>query len=134
MANCIAFSARGAGHTSYGNDDLLEYQTTILNEGGAWDSRDFTAPEDGCYHFALSFVKDSYYHNGTTDDVFVRIYHNGAYKGRGWSGEGSGKRGTGALALTLKLNAGDKITTKAGSDGGHQRHVAEYFFTGFKVG
>ena len=49
------------------------------------------------------------------------------------SGEGAGKRGTGACSLVLKMNKGDHVETYATSDGDLKRHFDHCYFTGFRL-
>lgn len=127
---CVAFSAQGSGHISAGADQKLSYSNTILNEGWSWDGSEFKAPVKGIYSFDISFVKDSYYHGGTQDDVNIILIKNSSSLGNAWSGEGTGRRGTGSFSINLKLEKGDKIFTRIHSDGGRKRHVANYNFNG----
>lgn len=130
----VAFSTTGRSHTSSNNDDKLQYDTNYTNLGSGWNGRDtFTAPCNGLYVFTVSFVKDAYYLDGTTDDVFVTIRRNGSSVGFAWSGEGAGMRGTGTYTVALHLNAGDEVDTQAGSDAGFKRHIVMFNFTGFLV-
>ncbi|MBK8516216.1 MAG: hypothetical protein IPL55_07970 [Saprospiraceae bacterium] len=137
----IAVSVYGTTHISSGVPVWLEYPYTRTNEGSpgglmggfGWDgSTQFAAPCDGLYHFSISFVKDSYYFQGTTDDVnvyFVKLPATGASGvryGNAWSGEGDGRRGTGTDNIILRLKEGDNITTWVYSDGGPKRHLAYY--------
>ncbi len=104
--------------------------------GGGWTpgGGTFIAPCPGLYSFSISFVKDAYYHGGTTNDVFVHITHNGVEKGYAWSGAGAGNRDTGAYNLVLLLQQGDYVQTFVSSDGnGATRHLARYNFTGHLV-
>ena len=136
IMSCIAFSAECKKHTSYGDNsldkDIIEYNRTILNEGNHWDGRDFTAPEDGCYHFTINFVKDGYSSGGTQDDVYVALYHMNTHVGSAWSGQGD-RRSTGCLSVNLKLKVGDKIKTYAQSDGGRARNIVAIYISGFKI-
>jgi hypothetical protein len=135
----IGFSATGNSHVSAAGSTLLGYATTYTNTSintnnfPAWISggSTFIAPCTGMYVFAISFVKDSYYYGGTTDDVNVNIYQNGVNKGRAWAGEGGGNRETGAYTVVLNMNANDWVQTFVSSDGGPTRHLAQYNFSGF---
>ena len=133
VCHCIAFTAKLNTHVSHGEDLMLEFRDTILNEGLVWNSKEFRVTVSGLYHFDLNFVKDSYYHGGTQDDVSVYIKHNNVSHGSAWSGEGGGRRGTGAYSTTLRLTKGDIISTFVHSDGGHQRHIAQLTFTGVLI-
>jgi hypothetical protein len=141
--NAIAFSVTGNCHVSNGIDIPLEYSIVITDEGQGWAAGApvmFVAPCNGLYFFTIDFVKDSYYNNGTTDDVAIDLIKvpsgssSGWYVGDAWSGEGAGSRGTGTYNVVLRLNFGDKVYTKAHSDGGLQRHIIEYHFSGFSIG
>ncbi len=132
----VAFSVTGAGHVSQGGDILLGYQATYTNLGGGWvnGGGTFIAPCTGLYSFTVSFVKDSYYYGGTSDDVFVYVAHNGIYKGYAWSGEDSVQnRNTGAYTVALFMTAGDYVQTYVSSDSGRMRHVSQFNFTGYMV-
>ncbi len=138
----IGFGATGSittrsHHVSAGNEVLLHYPDE--HTSGLLGQALFVAPCDGLYFFSISFIKDAYYYSATTDDVYVVIRQNGVYKGRAWSGEGAGYRGTGAYSVVLELTAGDWIQTFAHSDGwpwptgGKTRHLMEHNFSGFLI-
>jgi len=132
----VAFSVTGSGHVSQGGATLLGYQTTYTKLGGGWvdGGGTFIAPCTGLYSFTVSFVKDSYYYDGTPDDVYVHVAHNGSYKGFAWSGQDSAQnRNTGTYTVALFLNAGDYLQTYAASDGGRKRHIHTFNFTGHLV-
>lgn len=132
--SCLAFTVTGAGHVSQDGATKLIYQKVELNEAWGWNGEDFVAPFSGIYHFDVMFVKDGYYYDGTQDDVFVDVMKNATVRiARAWSGEGSGKRGTGCAAFNTKLAAGDVISTMANSDGGPKRHIALYTFSGHLI-
>ncbi len=128
----IAFSARCTEHVSNASNALITYDRTLL-ESDFWDGTRFTAPRDGVYFFSISFVKDAYYHDGTEDDVYVHLCKNNEFVGFAWSGQGTGKRGTGALSLTLHLKQNDVITPKTDDDESvsDKRHISEAYITGF---
>ena len=130
---CIAFNATGNNHVSVGNDQTLSYPVTTLNEGWSWNGMEFISPINGVFQFTIMFVKDSYYYGGTTDDVKVLLIHNGNSTGSAWSGQQTGRRGTGTFTINIKLNKGDKISTRVNSDGGFQRHLATYTFSGHLI-
>lgn len=134
----IAVSVYGNNHFTSGQDVLLTYKNVITNEGGAWNpsiASHFVAPCAGLYFFTISFVKDAYYHGGTTDDVMVYLTKNvTTMVGEAYSGEGAGMRGTGVYSVTLRLAQGDAVQTFVHSDGGPMRHLAEYNFTGYRIG
>jgi len=132
----VAFSVTGNNHVSQGGNILLGYPITYTNLGGGWVSGGgtFIAPCAGLYSFTVSFVKDPYYYDGTYDDVFIHIAHNGVYKGYAWSGADNVlNRNTGTYTVALFMNAGDYVQTYAGSDGGYKRHIGQFHFTGFMV-
>jgi len=136
---CIGFSAVGGSHSSYGNPDLMNFPTTHLNEGGAWNGSAFTAPLGGYYYFHLSFVRDSYYKGGTPDDVTMQLRLNGNLVGEAVAGESdsqdpAAKRMTGAYSVVLRLVPGNIITVTSSSDGGPPRHLLKYEITGFRLG
>lgn len=133
---CIAFSAAGTDHTSYGNPDQLHFATTLLDEGSAWNGSAFTAPYQSNYFFRFGFVRDSYYYGGSWDDVELELRVNGvkvasAFAGESDANDPDAKRMTGSCAVALKLNAGDVVTAFSSSDGGVARHLAKYELTGF---
>jgi hypothetical protein len=132
----VAFSVTGASHVSQGNALLLGYNDKIYtNVGGGWpnvlNGSTFTAPCTGLYVFTVSFVRDSMYNGGSTDDVYVFIDKNGTSMGSAWSGEANVYRMTGTYTVTMMLSAGDSVHTTVGSDGGYKRHLANYNFSGF---
>lgn len=124
--SCIAFTVRGSGQESSGDPSKLPYEVVDLNEGWGWQVSDFIAPVTGIYHFDLVFQKDV---PGTADDVFVLIQKNTTWIGQAWAGEGT-IRGTGSVALNVRLEKGDVISTHASSDGGVRRKVSNYIFSG----
>lgn len=133
-----AFSARCNGHDSNGTPDVIHYETTITNEGGAWDGAEaFTVPVAGTYYFAIQFVKDAFHKHGTADDVYVNLQMKVgsvfSVPAFAWSGEGAGQRGTGAVSAALKLPKGALVRTTAGSDTGVTRYLALVMFSGFRV-
>jgi hypothetical protein len=139
----IAFSVFDNNHNTALQDVILEYKNVITDEGGGWNAGApamFIAPCNGLYYFSISFEKDAYYLNGTTDDVMIFLTKVpfgstvGTYIGYAWSGEGDGMRGTGAYDVVLRLKVGDKVYTKVHSDGGLTRHLYYYNFTGFSIG
>jgi len=139
----VAFSVSGNNHVSSGMDVILEYNKVITDEGPVWavGAPIFIVPCNGLYCFSIDFVKDAYYNNGTTDDVSINLIkvpfippYVGTCIGYAWSGEGAGMRGTGAYDVVLKLKQGDKIYTTVHSDGGRNRHLMYYNFSGFSIG
>jgi len=127
-------AVQGSEHSSVGNNVTMRYQSVSSNNGGGWvGPSTFFAPTTGVYFLAITAVKDAYYHGGTQDDVYMFLRRNGDYLGHGWSGEGTGMRGGLAYSTMLRLNAGDRITTLAGSDNGLPRHLAKYELSGFKL-
>ena len=129
----VGFSASGGPHVSSGSPSTLAYTTTLTNEGDAFDGTNFTAPYAGLYNFTVTFVKDTFNHGGTNDDVYVTIAQNTVWKGSAWAGEGGGSRFSATYNVLLKLNAGDVISTIVSSEIGLQRHLLEYNFQGFRV-
>ena len=132
----VAFSVTGTGHVSQGGDTLLGYQTTYTNLGGGWvhGGGTFIAPCTGLYSFTVSFVKDPYYYDGTSDDVSVHVAYNGIYKGYAWSGAASSLgRSTGTYTVALFMNAGDYLQTFASSQNGRKRHLGQFNLTGYMV-
>ena len=129
------FSAQGKTHTSDGNPDLMVYSSppNVNVPSGSWSGSTCTVPVAGVYFFCITFVKDSFYEGGTQDDVWVELRVNGNIIGHAWSGEGDGRRSTGAFNAALPLKVGDRVETWASSDGGYKRHIAEYQFSGFLV-
>jgi hypothetical protein len=96
---------------------ILTYDITYTRENALWDGSVFTAHRDGLFVVTVSFVKDAYYHDGTQDDVYVTVYRedvsgNRKSMGNAWSGEGTGKRGTGTYTVVVELKEGEKILTK----------------------
>jgi hypothetical protein len=128
---CLAFTVRGVNHVSQGGNTKLIFQNVDLNESWGWNGQDLVAPVAGIYHFDISFMKDAFYYNGTTDDVFVHLIKNGAGAplATAWSGEGP-KRAAGGVSINTRLQVGDIISTMANSDGGRNRHIAMYTFSG----
>lgn len=134
--SCLAFTVRGAGHVSQGAPAKLAFQVVDLNESWGWNGQDFVAPVSGIYHFDTSFVKDSYYFNGTQEDVTVEIIKNGAASAplaAAWSGEGAGGRGTGCVSFNTRLQVGDVISAMVKCDGSQNRHLAMYTFSGHLI-
>jgi hypothetical protein len=132
----VAFSVTGTGHVSQGGDTLLGYRNTYTNLGGGWvhGGGTFIAPCTGLYSFTISFVKDPYYYEGTSDDVYVHVAHNGIYKGNAWSGTTSALgRSTGTYTVALFMNAGDYLQTFAASQNGRKRHLGQFNLTGYMV-
>ncbi|MFD2565887.1 C1q-like domain-containing protein [Pseudotenacibaculum haliotis] len=130
---CVAFSGQGDNHVSFGTDKLLNYPNTISNEGWSWNGSEFITPVDGIYNFSISFVKDTFYHGGTQDDVHIILFKNELSIGHAWSGEGSGRRSTGSFQVNIKLKRGDKVFTQIHSDSKKKRHVAYYVFNGHLI-
>ncbi len=143
----IAVSVVGYEDINGGQDVLLHYNhikdLTWTNEGGAWDGiSNFVAPCPGLYYFAMTFVKDPTYNNGTTDDVSVWITKNGKYIVYAWAGENDcthsvktqTDRGTGATHVILRLKIGDIIQTHVGSDSGRPWYIRNFNFSGHRIG
>lgn len=138
----IAVSVMGANHYSSGQDVLLNYPLPTpprANEGGAWfGNSTFIAVCPGLYYFAVDFVKDTAYHGGTNDDVYIYIARNGSYLGAAWAGEMEPSqqydRSTGAYHVILRLQLGDYIQTFVHSDGGVMRNIYNYNFSGHRIG
>lgn len=128
---CLAFTVRGVNHVSQGGNTKLIYQNVDLNESWGWNGIDFVAPVAGIYHFDLDIVKDAYYFNGTADDVYVHLIKNstGAPLATAWCGQGS-MRATGCVSINAQLQVGDIVSTMANSEGGLNRHIAMYTFSG----
>jgi hypothetical protein len=140
----IAVSVAGQWLGTGGADTILNYATVITNVGGSpapWIGGSiFLAPCPGHYFFTVSFVKDTYYpcsaNGGTQDDVSIYLTRNGSLIGpnAAWSGEGAGRRGTGAFGVAVRLNQNDAVQSWVHSDGGQHRCLAAYNFTGFRIG
>ncbi len=123
----IAISVAGQGHVSKGNPTHITFSQVITNEGGAWMNNTFIVPKKGLFYFDLNMVKDSYYHQGTQDDVMLYLIVNGTQSyGNAWSGEGDGRRGTGSFSTILSLNQNDEVKVYVRSDGNRKRHIAKY--------
>jgi hypothetical protein len=132
----VAFSVTGAGHVSQGNPTLLGYQSTFTNTGGGWTpgGGTFIAPCSGLYVFTTSFMREaSSAYSGTSDDVFIHIYLNGASRGYAWSGQANIIRSTGTYTVALLLQQGDYVQTYVSSQSGYKRHLNKYDFTGYLV-
>ncbi len=132
----VAFTVQGAAHVSQGGTTLLGYSYTITNTGGGWvpGGGTFIAPCAGLYSFTVTLVKDPYKNDGTSNDVYLYITHNGSNKGYAWAGQTStAARETGTYTLATTMDAGDYVQTFAGSDGGEKRNIGKYNFTGFLV-
>ena len=142
----LALSVRKFENSNGGQDVLLSYLPTdsvvVTNEGGAWGNNStFFTPCPGLYFFAVDFVKDPTYHNGTTDDVYVFIAKNSKYVGYAWAGENDClnsvkpqvDRGTGAYHVILRLVPGDYIQTYVGSDSGRPWHIYNCNFSGHRI-
>jgi hypothetical protein len=131
----VVVSVEGRTHTSDGNPDVLQYDTTHLIEppsGNIWSGKSlFTAPATGIYMVSFGFVKDTYYHGGTDDDVFMTLRKNAdAALCRAWSGQGAGRRDSASHVCAVRLNRGETLDTVADSDGpGLKRHLASYYLT-----
>ncbi|MCK6474529.1 MAG: complement C1q domain-containing protein [Planctomycetes bacterium] len=131
----VAFSAGGSRHLSEGAPAIVKYNCLVTDTAGCLhDQTTFRAPVGGVYVFLLSFVKDAHYHDGTKDDVRIRLRLNGKDLGSAWAGETEGDRSTGTYAVALSLKAGDELQTFAESDGGRTRHIFEQSWTGFRIG
>lgn len=129
----LVFSAKNESHRSSGAPTMISYDSTVVNEGRAWDgATTFIAPTAGVYFFTIGFVKEAF-GEPTEDDVFVHLNRGDETLGSAWSGQGAGFRGTGTLSLAIHLAAGDKITTFAASDEGAQRLIRRLHFTGFLI-
>ncbi|MCK6470930.1 MAG: hypothetical protein L6R28_04210 [Planctomycetes bacterium] len=131
----VAFSAEGLRHLSEGDPAILKYNRPVTDTADCLhDQTTFRVPVDGVYVFMLSFVKDAHYHDGTKDDVRMRLRLNGKDLGSAWAGETEGDRSTGIYAVALSLKVGDELQTYAESDGGRKRHIFEPCWTGFRIG
>jgi hypothetical protein len=142
----IAFSVWGVWHGSTGPDSLIPYPNIITNEGGRWlpgglfINMFMACP--GLYYFTVTFTRDAYvgpglcaYGPGTDNDIGVYLTKNFvAVPGGAWAGEGDGKRATATWGVTLRLDHNDIITPWVHSDGGPPRCLADYSFTGFRIG
>ncbi|GAB1543608.1 hypothetical protein NUACC21_62830 [Scytonema sp. NUACC21] len=131
----IVFSVSGKTHISDGDPDVLQYPTTHINFGEAWQNSSlFKIPVTGIYFFTISFVKDSLLEGGTEDDVYIILRKNLSEEiGRAWSGEAAGKRDNATYTVSLKLQKGDIIDTLAASDSTIKRHIRSYRFTGYLI-
>jgi len=148
----VAISARGNAFGTSGADHVLTYPTNDTNEGGAWIGNtilEISGACSGLYHLEVQFEKDSFYTNcngspgplGTQDDVSI-YFRNLSLPGfpvlgsqaGAWSGEGDGRRGTGAYGLVVRLHAGDTVSTWVHSDGGYFRCLAVYTFAAYRIG
>jgi hypothetical protein len=78
-------------------------------------------------------MKDVYYNDGTTDDVYLSLYKNGESRGFAIAGETSSRRVTGAYTGAMFLERGDVVQTFASADGNKNRHLLHYFMTGYFV-
>lgn len=147
----VAVSATGNGFGTGGADHLLNYPTTYTNEGNAWlpvgpmggSMLYVPAGCGGLYYLAVEFEKDAWVscngQVGTQDDINVYFRLNGGPgplgSGAGaWSGEGDGRRGTGAYGLVTRLRDFDQVTTWVHSDAGYHRCLSVYSVTMFRVG
>lgn len=131
----VVVSVEGHTHTSDGNPDVLQFEKTQVIEpasGNVWSGKSlFTAPVSGIYMASFGFVKDTYYHNGTQDDVFMTLRKNANTDlCRAWSGQGGGRREAASWSCAVRLNKGETLDTVADSDGpGQKRHLASYYLT-----
>ena len=113
---------------------VLSYSTVRTLKNALWDGSVFTAHRDGVFIVTISFVKDAHYNNGTQDDVYMKIYKEdtaGIRTGMGfaWSGEGTGKRGTGAYTVAVELKEGEKILTEGNCPAGKTWYLSLYNLT-----
>jgi len=122
----VALSASGKNHVSSGSLSFLEFDTTYTNISTIFFRSIFIAPRDGLYLFTISFVKDSYFNNGTTEDVSIKLFHNSNYIGQALSGSGSGSTGTGTYTVIVNLNFADSVIALVDSKDGKNRHLLEY--------
>lgn len=139
----IAFSAHGANHVGSGADAKLIYAGVVTNEGGGWSptKSQFRAPCAGLYYFSWSFVKDAWLAPceggpaGGEDDVYVYLTKGATPISQimAWSGEGDGRRGTGAASVVLRLAKGDVVATWSLEDGDQVRCVREFNFSGYRI-
>ncbi len=130
----IAFTAHIGSHTSSGSANTLTWSTTKL-ASEYWNQTRFTAPKKGLYFFALSFMKNALFGDSdlTEDDVYLKLYQNGSFKGQARSGQDTGARGTGALSMTLYLEQNDTVEIRVDADGGAKRNITDAYFTGFAL-
>jgi hypothetical protein len=126
----VAFTVHGYDHVSQGGDVQIAYSHIDLNEGWGFNQNMFVAPFGGIYHFAVSFVKNDFGGMGVDSDVLMTLLNNGAFVARAWSGFGAGQRGTGAVAVNVRLERGDVVTTVAQSVNGTKRNFLEFYFSG----
>jgi hypothetical protein len=113
---------------------ILPYDIVYTLKNALWDGSVFTAHRNGLFVVTVSFVKDSYYHNGTQDDVYMTVYKedlsgNRTSMGFAWSGQGTGKRGTGTYTVVVELQEGEKILTMAHAAPGDKWNLELYNLT-----
>jgi len=113
---------------------VLEYPIEYTIKNALWDGSRLTAHRNGLYVVTVSFVKDSYYFNGTQDDVYVTVFKEDTSgiqtnMGFAWSGEGTGRRGTGTYTVVIELAEGEKIFTRAHCATGKLWHLNLYNLT-----
>ena len=123
-------------HISSGGHTALTCYTEVRDPMQVWKDGVWSVDEQsaGDYHLNLSFVRDPYYHGGTSDDVYALLYVNDAYQINAWAGQtSSAARMTAFGHGILHLAAGDKVQIKIGSDGGTRRFVRFLSLTGVRV-
>lgn len=132
-----AFTSIQRKHEHEGDSTEIEYPFPLL-ASTSWDETTFTVPADGVYHFAVSFVRDEKGidpgdQEATTDDTRIDICVDGEMKASAWAGQGNPGRVAGMVAVALRLERGQKVTTKDWADGGVFRRFGNCVFTGHRI-
>lgn len=134
----IAVNAQKPSDISSGANKVLTYTQILLNEGAAFvDKKTFVTPCPGIYHLSVSFVKDGFKNNGTTNDVRVYFTKNGVKTiiNPAWSAEAL-IRSQAFTEAAIRLKAGDKIQTWIEGDEhrNETRNVINLSLTIYRIG
>ncbi|KAK3102965.1 hypothetical protein FSP39_015341 [Pinctada imbricata] len=126
----IAFSAqlKKGVLTDMKAGQTIKFDDVITNEGNGYskESGIFTAPLGGMYTLSWSFLT---YNKG---HAHLFLYRNGNEVFRTYSGDQSNRHETGGATINLRLNTGDKVELRSGTNGGNLHHLYSVF-SGIRV-
>ncbi|XP_063438552.1 complement C1q tumor necrosis factor-related protein 3-like [Mytilus trossulus] len=126
----VAFHARLTPYITLGSRQTVIFDQVITNIGQAYNqhSGHFTAPFDGIYFFACTFLRP---HNATV--LHLQMVKNSNEISRGHAASGGGSQ-TGAMNAVVYLHKGDVVKVRHFPGLGPQIIHGDWsFFTGYRI-
>ncbi|CAC5413974.1 C1QL [Mytilus coruscus] len=126
----VAFHARLSQHVTLGSSQTVIFDDVITNISNAYDHLTglFTAPYDGVYFFASSFLK-----TGASPSLHLEMMKNGASISKGHAAAGNASE-SGSMNAIVSLKLGDVIKIRHFEGTSIETIHGDWsFFTGYHV-